>query len=357
MTLLTLKRRLAPLLLAIPLLFSGCDRGGSRVLETAYVSAPQAFLRDHVAAVFNKTGTVKNGDRVDVLEHDRRFVRVRTATGAEGWIEQRYLVTQQVFDGFQALAQQNKDKSAEASAVTRNDINLHLTPGRDTEHLFQLGQGAKVALLERSTAEKNPSPAPAPSANKPSTYDKQLPAQAAALPPSPLEDWWLIRDPEGNVGWVLGRMLDVDVPLDIAQYAEGQRIVAAMVLNQVQDSDKRVPQYLVLLTEPKDGMPFDYNQFRVFTWNVRRHRYETAYRERNLNGVLPVTVSNESFDKEGMLPVFVIRVKDDDGKITDRKYKLNTPIVHRVLAPGEEPPKASPRKTSSRKTAARKRRR
>ena len=159
------------------------------------------------------------------------------------------------------------------------------------------------------------------------------------------------------MGWVLGRMLDVDVPLDIAQYAEGQRIVAAMVLNQVQDSDKRVPQYLVLLTEPKDGMPFDYNQFRVFTWNVRRHRYETAYRERNLNGVLPVTVSNESFDKEGMLPVFVIRVKDDDGKITDRKYKLNTPIVHRVLAPGEEPPKASPRKTSSRKTAARKRRR
>ena len=34
--------------------------------------------------------------------------------------------------------------------------------------------------------------------------------------------------------------------------------------------------------------------------------------------------------------MFVIRVQDDNGKVTERKYKLNTPIVKRVLAPGEE---------------------
>jgi hypothetical protein len=95
------------------------------------------------------------------------------------------------------------------------------------------------------------------------------------------------------------------------------------------------------MSEPKDGMPFDFNQIRVFTWNVKRHRYETAYREHDVNGVLPVTVSQENFDKEGMLPVFVIRVKDDDGNVREKKYKLNTPIVKRVLAPGEEPVKSS----------------
>jgi hypothetical protein len=47
------------LLLAYGLL-SGCGRGRGRVLEVMYVSAPQAFLRDRVAAVYNKTGTVKN---------------------------------------------------------------------------------------------------------------------------------------------------------------------------------------------------------------------------------------------------------------------------------------------------------
>jgi hypothetical protein len=50
-----------------------------------------------------------------------------------------------------------------------------------------------------------------------------------------------------------------------------------------------------------------------------------------------------------VLPVFVIRVLDEDGKTSERKYKLNSPIVRRVLAPGEEParaqaaPKRSPR--------------
>jgi hypothetical protein len=36
--------------------------------------------------------------------------------------------------------------------------------------------------------------------------------------------------------------------------------------------------------------------------------------------------------------VFVVRVKDDAGNVSERKYKLNTPIVRRVLAPGEQKP-------------------
>jgi len=134
-------------------------------------------------------------------------------------------------------------------------------------------------------------------------------------------------------------MVDLDVPLEIAQYAEGQRFVGFFVLNEVQDGDQKVPQYLALLSEPKDGQPFDYDKVHVFTWNVKRHRYETAYRERNLNGVLPVTVTHEDFGKEGTLPAFILRVKDDAGNVVERKYKLNTPIVRRVLAPGEAPAK------------------
>jgi hypothetical protein len=150
-------------------------------------------------------------------------------------------------------------------------------------------------------------------------------------------------------------MLDVDVPIEIAQYSEGQRLVASFVLDHVRDDDKQVAQYLVLFTENKDGMTFDYNQVRVFTWNVRKHRYETAYRERNLNGILPVTVSHENFDKEGDLPVFVVRVKDEAGNVTERKYKLNTPIVRRVLAPGEQ--KEASRQSSVRKNVRKKNKR
>ena len=309
----------------VVLTFPGCNRSRHRVLEVAYVSAPQAALRDQVAAIFNRVGNVKNGERLEVLEREKRFARVRTATGIEGWIEQRYLVDQKTFDALQALTQSNRDAPVQAPGVLRNDTNMHVTPGRETEHLYQLATGAKVDLLTRATAEKQPGLVPAPA--KPG-------AKAPAGPT--LEDWWLVRDSSGRVGWVLSRMVDVDAPLDVAQYAEGQRFVAFCALDEVTDKDKKITEYLCILTEARDGLPYDYDQVRVFTWNLRKHRYETAYREHGLDGVLPVTVIKENFDKEGTLPVFVLRVKDDAGNTTERKYKLNTPIVKRILKPGEE---------------------
>jgi hypothetical protein len=329
---------LALALLLIPGL-SGCNRGRHRVLEVNYVSAVQATLRDQVATIYNRVGTVKNGERVEVLEHEKRFSRVRTASGVEGWIEQRYLVDQQTYDGLQKLTKDNAKDPVQAPGILRNDTNLHLTPGRETEHLYQLSAGAKVSLLKRATADKQPGAVVQPK-----------PGGKASGPV--LEDWWLVRDAEGRVGWVLARMVDIDVPLDVAQYAEGQRFVAFFALNQVQDpgkegTDKNVSQYLCVLTEPHDGLPYDYDQIRVFTWNVRKHRYETAYREHGLNGFLPVAITSENFDKEGTLPVFILHVKNDSGADSERKYKMNSPIVRRVLAPGEQ--KETPKSTAKRR--------
>jgi SH3-like domain-containing protein len=318
------------LVLGVLVLFASCSRGRHRVLEVAYVSAPQATLRDQVAAIYNRVGTVKNGERLEILDREKRFAKVRTASGIEGWIEQRYLVDQKTYDGLQKLTRDNASTPAQAPGVLRNDTNLHITPGRETEHLYQLASGSKVSILKRATAEKPGSSAPATK-----LVGGKLTSKAPAGPV--LEDWWLVRDEQGRVGWVLARMVDVDVPLDIAQYAEGRRFVAFFVLDEVPDGDKKVAEYLCVLTDPHDGSPFDFDQVRVFTWNVRKHRYETAYREHGLSGVLPVTVTKESFEKEGTLPVFILRVKDDLGNINERKYKLNTPIVRRVLAPGEVP--------------------
>lgn len=322
-----LRMRLLAGALALSMSLGACGRGHHRVLEVAYISAPQANLRDQVAAIYNRVGTVKNGERVEIVDREKRFARIRTATGIEGWVEQRYLVDQKTFDGLQKLTQENQNAPVQAPGILRNETNLHITPGRETEHLYQLVSGARVAILKRAVAEKQTGPTPVrPIATKPG-------AKASAGPV--LEDWLLVRDDQSRVGWVLSRMVDVDAPLDIAQYAEGQRFVAFFALNEVRDGDKQVRQYLCVLTEPHDGSSYDYDQIRVFTWNTRKHRYETAYREHNLDGVLPVTVTQEAFDKEGTLPVFILRVHDQDGNVVERKYKLNTPIVRRVLAPGE----------------------
>ena len=322
------------LCLAIAIFLSACNRGRGRVLEIAYVSGIQVNLRDHVAAVYEKAGVVKNGERVEVLDHDRRFSKVRTASGAMGWMEQRYLVGQDVYDQIQKLTADNQNDPVQAQGV---DAQRHQSARRtgtryrtSLSDIFRRKAGAAEARHSREARSGC-----APVALLPRRHERSARPQQATRAPS-IEDWWLVRDSHSRVGWVLARMIDVDVPLDVAQYAEGQRIVAFFVLDQVQDGDKKVPQYLTVLTEPKDGLPFDFNQIRVFTWNVRHHRYETAYRER-MEGVLPVTVTQENFDKEGMLPGVHGSGEDDSGSVSERKYKLNTPMVRRVLAPGEEP--------------------
>lgn len=329
-------------------LLSACGRSGKMMgREYVYVSAPQANLRDRLSAVYNKVGVVKNGERVQVLEKSKRFYRVRSEAGAEGWVEQRYLVEQSIYDGFDGLKKQNASVPSQANGAARADLNMHLTPSRDGEHLYQLKEGEKIEVLKREVAEKQASgsrPAPKPVTPSPQIKKTSEKVEQGKVvePPKVYEDWWLVRDSQKRVGWVLARMVDIDVPFEVAQYAEGQRIVANFTLNTVVDVDeqtgqaKNVPQYLMLTTEPKDGQPFDFNHLRVFSWNRARHRYETAYRERDLFGVFPVSVGHEVFDKEGDLPTFTISKKDASGNTVQRKYKMNGPIVRRVVSPAEE---------------------
>lgn len=360
--------RIPPVLfgLILLLLTPACKKDVITRHEYMYVSAQETSLRDKVATMYAKVGTVHNGDRVEVLEKQRRFSRVRTDAGLEGWMEQRSLVSQEVYDGFQQLAKESSNVPIQAHGTTRAELNMHLTPSREGEHLYQLKDGEKLEILKRTTTDKNapktPPATPAPkavqatppanqssaAATKPAPAASNAPAQPSApaanapeaKPPEPpkpiMEDWYLVRSPSGHVGWVLLRMVDLDVPLDVAQYAEGQRIVAYFVLNMVQEDDQQVPQYLVLLNQPKDGLPWDFNQIRVFTRNRAKHRYETAYREREIEGYLPASVSHQVFDKEGDLPTFTIRKKNADGQVVENTYKLNGPIVRRVLTPEEE---------------------
>jgi hypothetical protein len=329
---------------------AGCGKGGlSDHAEYAYVAVTEAGLRDHVATFYNKTGVVHNGERVQILERmqSKRFLRVRSPRGEEGWVQERYLTDQQTYDQFQRLAEQFKNAPAQATATTEEQVKVHVLPGRKTGYLYLLNEKTKVDLLQRQAVDRNAPPLQLKDEKKEpdDNPDEDKVKSDSAGPPAVREDWWLVRDPQMRVGWVLGRALYLVIPEEIAQYSEGQRIVAAYTLDEVQDGDKKVPEYLVLFTE-KEGMPYDFSQARVFTWNARKHRYETAYRERELAGVLPVTLGRQDFEKEGNLRTFVLRVKEDDGSVRERTYKFNPPLVHRVLAPGEQPPAPRHRKGS-----------
>lgn len=321
----------------------GCNRASNLTKEVAYVNTAQVVLRDRLAPIFEKKGTVYLGEKVYVLEHKPRFARVRSMRGEEGWIADRYLIPAEIYDQFEKLATDNTKTPVQAHGAARALLNLHLSPGRDTDHLFQLKEGDKLEILERSTAEKPKSMQPAPKPKKASTRSTKD-GKEDEEPALFMEDWLLVRGIEKqHVGWVLARVVDVDVPLEIAQYAEGQRIVSSFVLSEVQDGDKKVPQYLVMMTDNKDGLPWDFNSIRVFTWNTKRHRYETAYRERNLVGVFPVSTGTGDFGKDGAEPTFTIKVKNDAGQVSDHKYRMIGPIVRRVMTPEEQQKEAAER--------------
>lgn len=353
-------------MLAIAL--SGCSRLRPKPpTQYVYVTAKQTFLRDRVAAVSNRVGTVENGDKLQVLEHGRRWLRVSTEKGEQGWIDEKAVATQEIFDQFEALKQQHQKDPAIASAVVRDDVYLHSKPGRDTERFYRLAEGEKLKLLRRATLPKPIPPGqrparPVPSASQPAEAGKTEISTETA--PPVMEDWWLIRDSKGDTGWLYSRMMDVDVPDAVGRYAEGQRIVGAYVLTTVNDpeapqDDKNIPIYVTVLSPYKAGLSYDFDQVRVFTWNIKKHRYETAFRDRNIEGYLPLEIKTtpdpygKSPTASTPAPTFSYRALSADspvvipdpvtgdivpGKTIQKTYRLEGNLVRRILAPGVPPP-------------------
>lgn len=337
------------------LMLQGCGRlVPHQPREYVYVWARGTYLRDRVAAVSNRVAEVVNGQRLQVVEHGRRFLKVKTDKGEVGWIEEHGVIDQQVYDKFTQMEKDAASAPVIGTAVLRDDYWLRDAPGRTSDRFYLLPENDKLQLLMRASVPRPDAPQALPlPIEKPVSRMKD--AGPPQPPPPTLEDYWLVRDTNGRVGWVRARTIDEDVPDAIAGLAEGQKIVGAYVLRKVTDPDANVPgdevsEYVAVLAPWKDGLPYDFDQVRVYTWNTKKHRYETAYRERNLVGYLPVSVTLASPGNQEV-PTFSFRVATGDeaaldqqtglvkpGETATETFSMNGVMVHRE---GQAPPGAA----------------
>jgi len=350
--------RLPALLLVVPLFFAaGCKHLRKDKREMVYVAARQMYLHDRVAAVSNRVGEVSNGQPLEVLEHGRRFLKVKTEKNEIGWLEERAVIDAGEYKVFQDLADQHKKDFVVATGTLRDDAYLHVSPGRNTDRFYLLPENDKLQLLVRASVPRvapgTPVPVKKTAAPVPAVPAKSATSQAAKAPSDkpakdedetktadiqpevPMEDWWLIRDAQGRVGWLGAGRVDVDVPDEVGQYAEGQRIVGAYVLMKVTDQqadapDHQVPEYVTAMSPPRSGLPFDFDQIRVFTWSVKRHRYETAFRVRPIQGFLPVKVSTQP-TATGREPVFSFQIASTPDIAIDPNTGIAKPASLRTI--------------------------
>jgi len=334
------------LLIAVPLLLivvvaAWFFRPKHETLGEAYVGERTATLWSSVAQVREPLDTLHYGDRVDVVARRNDSIKVRTAAGELGWVEGRYLMDTALWQRSTKLLKQVVPMLVQARGRTKVATNLRVEPGRTQARLYQFGRGVPVEIVGRAAADWVQVTDEKEAANEPQDTKK--------------EDWFLIRGlatrPPGEstarsaettttqpgdqtlpiAGWVIARFIELDLPDPVRDGATSANIrpIAWFELNRVSDPSGDKIQYLVAGTKGAEGQPCDFTTLRVYTWNLKKERYETAFIENDLCGRIPIHVGRSPKGD----PEF--RFQEMDGNKEERVYRLMQTVVRRIRENGE----------------------
>jgi SH3 domain-containing protein len=330
------------LLIAVPLLslvalLAWTFRPKHETLGEAFVSEKAAPLFSGIAQVREQVGTLRYGERVDVVAKRNEYVKVRTSAGAVGWVESRQLMEPALWQRSAKLLDQVRSMPVQARGRTKVATNLRVLPGRTEPRLYQFARNVPLEVLGRATADWVQATDEKDTSDEPAEIKK--------------EDWFLVRGvatrPPGETlargsepttttqpgdqtipiaGWVIARFLELDLPEPVREGAASSNLrpLAWFELNRVSDPSGDKPQYLVAAARGPEGQPCDFTALRVYTWYAKKSRYETAFIENDLCGQMPVRIGKGPKGE----PEFRFRVMD--GNKEERIYRLMQTVVRRV---------------------------
>ncbi|MDR3677815.1 MAG: SH3 domain-containing protein [Acidobacteriota bacterium] len=299
-------------------------------LEVAYVLPPKLQMVDTPAEVRIVVGSLKSGERVEILHRTRNWAEVRTPENLTGWVENKDLLDSQTYESGQKMLRDLLANPAQAEGHTSGVVNLRLEPARDAIQLSQLPENMKVQIYGRRMLDR-PAPDGQPSAAK-------------------VRDAWYQIRTDAGAGWVLGRFVALDFPEQLSPYAQGSNMVAWVVLTTVDDGGQAVPEYIT--ADRLGTQEADFSHIRVFTWWIKNHKYVTAYVESDLNGYFPIRVAVVNG-----VHYFRLRLIDDQGQKFQKVYGLFDTITRMVgTVPGWESDEMPPEPESHHHNRSRRRR-
>lgn len=326
---------------------AGCLENHPTAAGQVFAGPAELVLHEDINPKSKPTGLVYHGDKLDVLQQRRRMFKVRAATGVQGWTDERNLMSTERMDALAKLEDQVRRWPSQGAATTFDELNVHTEAQRFSPSFIQIKPGETFDIMAhqispraepthrilvkpqpKSDAGKknskkkqvlpNAPPAPKPPADWLELSEERQPVpivvpenkkpEAQVKDPTPEDDWTLIRTAKGAAGWVLTSRIFLSIPDEVAQYAEGHRIVTYFPLGRVHDVERDVDKETWLWTTVRAGRhPYDFDNVRVFVWNPHRHRYETAYIHKNVEGFMPVVI--RKMDHE---VTFSVCLADDD---------------------------------------------
>jgi hypothetical protein len=275
--------------------------------EVEYVLPDSLEVWDTPAEIRDQIATLKSGDQVYALGRFREWAHVRLLDGRGGWVDEEGLMTAATYAEDEHLVSEMSNLPTQAIGHAADLANIHIEPSRKAAIVAEVKADQELVVLGRRMVER-----PQESAT----------GDVPSIPSNPVEAWYLVRS-GSHAGWILGHLVELDIPKSISAYAQDSNLVAWLVLNTVEDNGHQVPQYLV--ADRAGTETYDFSHIRVLTWWKKKQMYAIAYREGDLQGCFPILVTHE-----GSVPYFRLRLVDGNGAKYQKVFALFDTIT-RVL--------------------------
>lgn len=318
--------------------------------DTATVIAKTAQIRTSYAVVAADLLEVKRGDKLDVtdkMDFEKTLwyrVRARDTEQTEGWIEAQHIITNEVLEKSNKVAQSFADLPPQASGKLRNASNLRLSADMNPENvLFKLASGSTFEIMDWNFVPKQEvadvDDAKKGETKKPTrSKNEEVESAREQGEPEKLDEkydiWYLVRMDASvspaPAGWLFGRQVELQVPSEIVffqhnnrKFVTWQRLDTEIASKAVTSDRSATPGNWVILSrtnisKPIDGVEPDFDGILVLAFDKYDQSFYTVWRTTtDVWGTLPLKVEGSGDNK-----TFTVSLRHPEGRMDEKRFNV-----------------------------------